>query len=197
MLRDSGRVAVELRAAGRFVEICCLGGARAATDGRAVEGLLVSASCLAREAAVGAVRCDGRLAGLVVSRLTAGTEGLTVDSLLSRAAEAAVGATRELRLALRTTPDLGVLVGERVALLEEEEDFLSLVGDLKAEGDLRLLSTAFLGEPVDTGSGLWLLRGFIGGLFSRVDLISATDFGVAVACCVCSVFLGVISAALF
>jgi len=163
VLRDSGRVAVELRAAGFEVEICCLGGARADTDGRPVEGLLLSASCLAREAAVGAVRCDGRLAGLVVSRLTAGAEGLTVDSLLSRADEAAVGATRELRLALRATLGLGVPVGESVALLDEE-DFLSL-GDFKAEGDLRLPSDAFWGEPVETGSGLWLLRGLIGGLF--------------------------------
>jgi hypothetical protein len=90
---------------------------------------------------------------------------LTVDSLLSRAAEAAVGATRELRLALRTTPDLEVSVGERAALLDEEEDFLSLAGDFKAEGDLRLPSDAFLGEAVETGSGLWLLRGLIAGLF--------------------------------
>jgi len=161
-LRDSGRVAVEVRAAGLDVEICCLGGARAVTDGRPVDGLLLSDSCLARDAAVGAVRCDGRLAGLVVSRLTAGTEGLTVDSL--RADEAAVGATRELRLALRTTLVLGVPVGERVALLEEE-DFLSLAGDFNAEGDLRLPSDAFWGESVETGSGLWLLRGLIGGLF--------------------------------
>jgi hypothetical protein len=53
---DSGRVVVGARAAGFDVEICCLGTVRAGTDERPAAALLLSASCLAREAAVGAVR---------------------------------------------------------------------------------------------------------------------------------------------
>lgn len=191
-LLDSGRVVVEARAAGLFVEICCLGTVRADTDGRPVAGLLLSASCLAREAAVGAVKCEGMLAGLVVSRLVAGAVLLTVlDARLSRLEEAAVGAVRELRLVLRSMLGLEALVGERGDLPFDEDDFLSEMGDL------RLLSVALEGEPVETGSGLWLLRGLMSGLFDGVDLTSVTAFGVAVDFDACSLFGGVCSAALF
>jgi hypothetical protein len=186
-LRDSGRVVVEARAAGLEDEICCLGTVRLVAAGRVVDALLLSASCLAREAAVGAVRCEGRLAGLVVSRLAAGAAVFTVlDARLSRPEDAAVGAVRELRLVLRSRLGLEALVGDRGDLLEVD-DFLSEIGDL------RLLLAAFAGDPVATGSGLWLLRGLMPGLFEGVDLISATDLGVAVGCAAC--FLGgVISA---
>lgn len=152
--------AAEVRAAGLLVEICCLGGARAVMDGRPVllAGLLLSDSCLAREAAVGAVKCEDMLAALVGSRLLAAAAGLTEpDSRLSRAEDDAVGAVRELRLALRFM-DLGAPSGERGDLVEED-DFLSEVGDFK------LFSDAFCGEPVETGSGLWLLRGLMGDFF--------------------------------
>jgi hypothetical protein len=189
---DSGRVVVEARAAGLFVEICCLGTVRAETDGRPAAGLLLSASCLAREAAVGAVKCEGMLAGLVVSRLTAGAVLLAVlEVRLSRLADAAVGAVRELRLDLRTTPDLEALVGERGDLPVEEDDFLS------ETGDLRLFSAAFEGDPVATGSGLWLLRGLMPGLFWGDDLTSETALGVAVVVAACCFLGGVLSTALF
>lgn len=158
-LRDSGRVVVEARAAGLEEEICCFGTLRAAAAGRPVEGLLLSASCLARDAAVGAVKCEGRLAGLVASRLPADAVLLAVlDARLSRPEDAAVGAVRELRLVLRPMLGLETLVGERGDLLEED-DFLSEIGDL------RLLSVDFEGDPVAMASGLWLLRGLIIGLF--------------------------------
>ena len=189
---DSGRVVVGARAAGFDVEICCLGTVRPETDGRAAAALLFSASCLAREAAVGAVRCDGRLTGLVVSRLAAGAALLTVlDVRLSRLADAAVGAVRELRLVLRATLGLEALVGERGDLVVEEDDFLSEIGDL------RLFSAAFEGDPVATGSGLWLLRGLMPGLFEGDDLTSETAFGVAVDVAAGSFFGGVLCAALF
>lgn len=184
---DSGRVVVGARAAGFDVETCCLGTVRAEADGRPAAGLLLSASCLAREAAVGAVKCEGRLTGLVVSRLAAGAVLLTVlDARLSRLADAAVGAVREPRLVLRTTLGLDALVGERGDLPVEDDDFLSEMGDL------RLFSATFEGDPVATGSGLWLLRGLMPGLFEGDDLTSETAFGVAVDVAACSFFGGVL-----
>jgi hypothetical protein len=122
---------------------------------------------------VGAVKCDGILAGLVVSRLAAGAALLTVlDARLSRLADDAVGAVIEPRLALRVMPGFEALLGER-GDLPEEDDFLSEIGDL------RLRSAAFEGDPVAIASGLWLLRGLIAGLFEGVDLMLLTDFGVA------------------
>ena len=189
---DSGRAVMDARAAGFDVDTCCLGMTRLAPEGRPAAGLLLSASCLAREAAVGAVRCEGMFAGLVVSRLAAGAALLTVlDVRLSRLADAAVGAVRELRLDFRTTLGLDALVGERGDLPVEEDDFLSEIGDL------RLFSAAFEGDPVATGSGLWLLRGLMPGLFAGDDLTSDTAFGVAVVAAACSFFGGVLSTALF
>ena len=72
--------------------------------------------------------------------------------------DAAVGAVRELRLALRVTVVFEALVGE-TGILAEAVDFFSLMGDFK------LFSAAFAGDPVEMASGLWLLCGLIGGLF--------------------------------
>ena len=132
------------------------------------------------------------LTGLVVSRLEAGAVLLTVlDVRLSRLADAAVGAVRELRLDFRTTLGLEALVGERGDLPVEDDDFLSEIGDL------RFFSAAFEGDPVVTGSGLWLLRGLMPGLFEGDDLTSETALGVAVDVATCSFFGGVLSTALF
>lgn len=189
---DSGRAVAGARAAGFEVEICCLGTVRAEADGRPAAALLFSASCLAREAAVGAVKCEGTFAGLVVSRLAAGAALLVVlDARLSRLEDAAVGAVRELRLVLRPMLGLEALVGERGDLPVEEDDFLS------ETGDLRFLSAIFGGDPVATGSGLWLLRGLMPGLFWGVDLMSETALGVAVDFAACSFLGGVLSIALF
>lgn len=73
-------------------------------DALAVTDEALAESCFAREAAVGAVRCDGRLMGLVGSRFFGTCELDDFDSDLStpnpvRAIEAAVGAVSELLLA--------------------------------------------------------------------------------------------------
>lgn len=115
--------------------------------------LVPSASCFAREAAVGAMRCELMLAGLVVSRglgFAAGAELLLEnDSRDVLAAEAAVGAASELRLALRVTSRAGAAFGESEDLFD--------VGDLAISGDLRLpAGAALLEESTETGLGLVL-----------------------------------------
>ena len=119
--------------------------------------------------------------------MAAGAALLTVlDVRLSRLADASVGAVRELRLVFRTTLGLEALVGESGDLPVEEDDFLSEIGDLT------LFSAAFEGDPVVTGSGLWVLRGLMPALLEGDDLTSETAFGVAVVVAACSFFGGVL-----
>ena len=110
----------------------------------------VDGSCFAREAAVGAVRCDGRLTGLVTSLgfgfddgdvvLTLAPEALSEPADL--AAHAAVGAVRELRLVLFERVTLGdcgdfervtgdfveVVDGFALSLVEIEDNLLAAGG---------------------------------------------------------------------
>lgn len=117
-------------------------------------------SCFAREAAVGAVRRDGRSTGLVPSRglglVVLGEVAWTAGAVADFAAEEAVGAVRELRLGFDrgafATGDLGVTVfGDDVAGCEVigEGFFICDVGDLRDEETVGLLAACVL-----TGVGL-------------------------------------------
>lgn len=96
-----------MRGVGRALELCGFGFVLVEALGLKVGAGGAAASCLARDAAVGAVSRDGRLMGLVTSRglvLAVGGDCFELvdterSAFEARATEAAVGAVKELRLA--------------------------------------------------------------------------------------------------
>ena len=134
-----------------------------------------SASCFAREAAVGAVSLDEISAGLVASRgLVLGGEALVLVELClsvfaALATEAAVGAVSELRLAFLAGSR--ELVAFDVALGEEVDGALAEDGVrgwlFVSEGDFSELEDAFEGALVDMAAGLPFGVGFFESAFGR------------------------------
>ena len=114
----------------------------------------ISGSCFAREDAVGAVRCEGRLTGFVVS-LGLGLEVAVLDALSlgpDRAIDAAVGAVRELRLAFLRGALAGCAFGDSVFAGFEAK--LAEVGVLALAGDLIVVAAGFGGALVEIAAGL-------------------------------------------
>lgn len=143
----------------------------------------VSGSCFARDDAVGAVRCDGRLIGFVASLGLAFEVAVPADLSPGpvRAIDAAVGAVSELRLGfLRGALAGWVLGGSAFADFDAE---VAEAGDLTLAGDLTV-GVAFEGGLVEMAAGLLvpLTAGFFPASFAAlvfwlVDFLKSSATG--------------------
>lgn len=145
---------------------------------------VASGSCFARDEAVGAVRCEGRLIGLVVS-LGLGLEVAALGPLSlgpDRAIEAAVGAVSELRLGFLSGALAGCAFGDSVSAGFEAD--VADVGVLALAGDLTELAAGFEGALVEMAAGLpvpltvgFLLALFAASAFWLVDFLRSSATG--------------------
>lgn len=144
----------------------------------------VSGSCFAREEAVGAVRCDGRLTGFVVS-LGLGFELAVLVALspgAERAIDAAVGAVREARLGFLRGALAGCAFGDSVFVSFDTD--IADVGVLAAAGDLTVVLAGFEGALVEMAAGLLVpfvkvfsAAPFAASVFSAVDFLRSSATG--------------------